>query len=335
MAAPHRPPTDKRLTTRDIVADLLRDFTDADRGMLGTFVQLSIRPRRVVGAYLEGDRRRFIRPTRYLAFTLSLSAAAFFLIQYWYGTSLTEIMLEHSGPGFAAALEDDLAARQLEYSLSAEEIERARKQNAQLTESARRVYRFLFEYYSVFFVAFVPVGATIHRAFYPRNTFTLAESVVASLYIYSHSNLLAIVLIPVCILFSSTPYAFLNSLFIGYAITCLYMLFAVQQTYAHRWWEFFVAWLGLGFAFYITLLVAYGLGNTHYILFQAEDTGRYILQHPARVTFVVSLLLGCLYWFWLLYRLRFGPRTSRTQRRSQFLVIALVSVALIVIRLLL
>ena len=333
MESPHLPNSNKnksRLTVRQLTADFLRDFTDTDRGVLGTIVQLTLHPRRVVQAYLSGDRSRFIRPTRYLGFVLSISAAVFFIVQYWFSGAVAETILSGLETGFVEGLEEDLAARQARYSLSSEEVDKLRKSNARVAHFWRTGVRLSIKYYSAVFVASIPLAAFGHRWFYPRNTYNLPESIVASLYVYSHATILAIFLTPLWLILADSPIELVNLLWMGSAISFLYTLYAVQSTYGHRWWEFFVHLFFWMLLFVLIAVFAYSVGYVGSAL-RREDFFTFLQNHPLRFTVGLLLIIGSSLWFYLLYKFRRTPIRT-TDRRIIALELATLPFVLLAIQ---
>ena len=64
---------EKSLSIRDVFSEINDEFFSLDRGLPGTFLQLSWRPRDVIRSYLNERTRRFTRPLRYLLIAIALS----------------------------------------------------------------------------------------------------------------------------------------------------------------------------------------------------------------------------------------------------------------------
>lgn len=269
---------------------------------------------------------------RYLGFTLSLSAAVFFLVQFWFDNGVTDAMLGDAMRGFSDSLERNLQQQQADHSFSEDQLAVLREENAAVTASFMSVYRLLFDYYSVLFVASIPLAALGHRLFYPRNTFNIPESMVASFYIYSHATLLALLLAPIGLLFSNSAVEFLNSLVAAYAICSIYTVFAVHATYGHRWWEFFVHLLLWGLCIVVLFNIVFGLGFLGGIVFRRGDALQYISDSPLRFVGLVATTIGGLLWGYLLYRFRSAPQGT-SNRRLWAVAIVVLPLLLIAVRL--
>lgn len=63
------------LTLREALREARHDWLDLERGALGTLIDLTLRPARVMRAYLVERRRDYVRPLRYLLFSVALQVA--------------------------------------------------------------------------------------------------------------------------------------------------------------------------------------------------------------------------------------------------------------------
>ncbi len=63
----------RRLTIRGTVADFFDKYFDMESGLLHTFVQMCIRPGRVILEYCHGKRRTFVNPFAYALFGTAVS----------------------------------------------------------------------------------------------------------------------------------------------------------------------------------------------------------------------------------------------------------------------
>lgn len=63
------------LTLREALREARHDWLDLERGALGTVVDLTLRPAKVMRAYLHERRRDYVRPLRYLLFSVAIQVA--------------------------------------------------------------------------------------------------------------------------------------------------------------------------------------------------------------------------------------------------------------------
>lgn len=56
----------KRLNSRQIFDNVIRDLLEWDKGFLKTFIDLSLRPQKVISFYIEGGRKKYLNPVKYL-----------------------------------------------------------------------------------------------------------------------------------------------------------------------------------------------------------------------------------------------------------------------------
>lgn len=89
-------PSKGPLTLREALHEARHDWLDLERGALGTVVDLTLRPARVMRAYLIERRRDYVRPLRYLLFSVALQVAV-----GWYVLNHPQLgeLLRKSGQG--------------------------------------------------------------------------------------------------------------------------------------------------------------------------------------------------------------------------------------------
>ncbi len=216
--------------------EFLRDFTDADRGIWGTFLQLTIRPRRVVQSYLAGDRQRFIRPFRYLLFSISLSAVYLLFLKYWYDNPVEQLMTTVLEPWYADRLDAGLLAQQAAGSLSAQDLPVERTRNADLVQFLSTVVRYILQYLSVVFLVSIPLLASFNRFVFSQSSFNYAESLVATTYLVAQTTLLSFLVVPLLLLWHTMD-ALLILTGISTLGTVTFFIYATFAVYGARWWE--------------------------------------------------------------------------------------------------
>jgi hypothetical protein len=73
----------KRLQIREVLQDFLDNTFNIHRGLFFTFYNLIIRPGKVGHTYLEGQRKTYTNPTRYMVIALAFQT----FIDYWFETT--------------------------------------------------------------------------------------------------------------------------------------------------------------------------------------------------------------------------------------------------------
>lgn len=69
-------PPSGALTLREALHEARHDWLDLERGALGTVIDLTFRPAKVMRAYLYERRHDYVRPMRYLIFSVAAQVAA-------------------------------------------------------------------------------------------------------------------------------------------------------------------------------------------------------------------------------------------------------------------
>lgn len=234
------PQTPDRLTFRNIISNFFHDLISADRGMWGTIVQLTLRPRQVIDTFLFEDRQRFVRPTRYVLFALSVAALTFVAIQWRYGQPIEEYLrptfeqrADESVQNLRQSLEESLAALTDE-----EAIARKRKENEETVKALRdgnvKATANMVKYGNYISIVFLPLAAFVYWLIFPRKGFNYAEHLASFAYISSHGSLLSVLLIPF-ILFARSPDGLLQALLISSLLAGCYQLYATFRVYVNSW----------------------------------------------------------------------------------------------------
>lgn len=182
----------ERLTLKTISSNFLRDFLQAEDGLWGTIVQMTIAPRRVVETYLFEDRKKFIRPSRYLFFCLSIVAFQLIAIQGRYGTSVFDHKVEQVA----------------ESKINSEEMignNGEKMTDIEFTEikaKSKEIVQMIGQYVNYLTVLFLPFLGLLYFILFPSREFNYAESLIAAIYLHAHHFLL-ITLLSLPLLFYS------------------------------------------------------------------------------------------------------------------------------------
>lgn len=229
---PQRP---DRLTTSNIFRNFFQDLLNADRGMWGTIVQMTLRPQRVIRTFLFEDRKRYIRPTRYVLFSLSIAALTFVAIQWRYGQPLHEYLrptIEAQADEMVLDLKEQ-ASRRAEESgkpLTPEREAANLKMRESIREQAVQTNTNLIKYGNYLGLLGMPVIALMYWLMFPRISFNYPEHLASVGYIYGHANVLSLLTLPF-ILFAISPTGLLQAMFYSSVITVLYQLYATVRVY--------------------------------------------------------------------------------------------------------
>jgi hypothetical protein len=267
LTAPsNRPP---RLTTGGLVREFIAEALDADRGIWAALRNLTFQPQKVVQSYLDGDRSRYVRPTRYVMFSITLATVYTFIIVSWFGASTTELILEVIEPQYIETMTISLEKQAQANNWTGAELAAHQAKVTQFASNFASILAASLQYSSFFIFLLVPIMALVNRWCYPLGAGTYAESLVASSYIYSHAALISLIgLLPAMLFTNVTADAsgFMIISGICSAMTFGYIVRATYQIYARRWWELplaLVLFVGGYILFYIvagSLGFLFGLG---------------------------------------------------------------------------
>ena len=301
-----RPP----LSVRDLVADFLHDLVNSERGMGGTLVQLTLHPGVVVNSYLSGDRDRFVKPTRYLVFVMGAAALFYFAIQAWYGTSLAEMYSDAAVADIAAQFDREIAAsEQATGPLSKEAMSRVETVRAETLSRTTTLFQSMFTYASISILLSLAISTVSLRAVLVLNRFSLAEALVACLYIGVHATLLYFLTLPL-FFFGSTPEDFMFWTSVALLLNGIYSAYAVYQVFVTKWWEIPIA-IGLTGIFTMLLLLnarfAGVLGGGVYLLSTTPDLSWTFYRD---VLLAATGILASAYFLFGFHRLRFKGKGS-------------------------
>lgn len=245
----------ERLTLANIISNFFRDLTSADRGLWGTVVQLTLRPERVVNTYLFEDRKRFIRPTRYVLFVFSLLALNYVALQYRHGKPLHEFLR----PYMEQQVDDQIV--EIKSQVMKQTNSGNPEANAVLDEKFYPVYRegvlnylsFSVRYSNYIGVVAVPFMALLYLFCFPRLNFNYPEHLAASGYMFAHSGLLSMLGLPVLLIFT-TPATLFYALSVASVLQAVYLLYATIRIYVNKATDFLLALL-LYFLVVVTISV--------------------------------------------------------------------------------
>jgi hypothetical protein len=146
--------TARRLTFRNLFADILERFFDLDNTFYRTLKTMTIRPEEVIGSYIEGVRRRYLNPMSYLGIALGLSGFLFFLMKQ-VGDSLSFDILEAGN-----------------------------------SEASRKIMDASMEYSTFVFLLFIPIIALSGYLSFNRRGYNLPEQLVSAIYTLAHISVI-------------------------------------------------------------------------------------------------------------------------------------------------
>ena len=181
-----------RLTFKNLTYDISKHFFDLDNTFFRTFVQLCIHPEKVIDAYIQGVRKRYLNPLSYLGIALTLSGILIFAIQ--------KIMTPDLFLGFSGDLPEKVA---------------------------QKLYDSIFDFSSLFFIGYIPVFAIAGYFTFNRKDYFFSEYIITYIYIMAQWSIFTFPFSMLVMIFSPASYVSLS--FLMLLVMVVYSLYAMQS----------------------------------------------------------------------------------------------------------
>ncbi|MGB5982244.1 MAG: DUF3667 domain-containing protein [Nonlabens sp.] len=160
---------DNRITMKQVAADFGDLYIGFDTKFIRTFVDLCVRPERVILGYISGRRANYMDAIRYLLLVLFVVSIYTFVIK-------KTDALEHIVPDMSSFMAVDLPP---------EKLEELKQQNQQIQDA-------VFDYQGLFYFITIPLFAFIGRiVFWGKRYFNFPEQMVFFMYTLSHVTLIS------------------------------------------------------------------------------------------------------------------------------------------------
>lgn len=164
----------ERLTIGKLLNEILSHFTNLESGLYSTLIDLTVRPERVTVGFIEGLRKRYLKPGGYLALSLTLSGIIIF---------------------FMLRVKDQISFDAI-----------AMSQEASL--AAKKMFDNINDFQALMFVSYIPMAAAASFLCFPERKFNFAERNVIFAYAISHVSVLTF--IPFLILLIIDPQDYIS-----------------------------------------------------------------------------------------------------------------------------
>lgn len=192
-------PVKGRLNLKEMARKFVEGFTHVDTGVFRLINKLTVNPGEVVRVYIEGKRKKYYSPVKYLVLVITLSA----LLTLHY--ERYDIPFE---PKFSSASElDDIAEHQY----------------------------FNHNYYKYVLFISIPIASLVTWIVFRKSGHNLSENLVLNTYILSQVILLHTILITPLIIYSSSFDDWIISIYMFLAAG--YMLWAYITFFKGKWFE--------------------------------------------------------------------------------------------------
>lgn len=199
----HENYTQERISMKTIWQAVL-DLFNLEKGIFYTLYALTVKPGEVMRTYIYHDRTKLVKPFRFLILAVAI------------GTILTvnfldmEFMIKEFGAGFKEGLEGN---------------EKGKLENESLSLYFRNIQILYVNYFNVLLLMAVPISSLLTFIIL-RSKLNFAEHLVINSYIFSYTNFIYILIIP---LISLLDYASFTMIYL--ILTYLYTVYAFIQVF--------------------------------------------------------------------------------------------------------
>lgn len=145
-----------RLTFKNLWEEFIEKFLNVDNTFLKTFTHLLTKPEAVIVGFIDGVRRKYMNPVNYLAIALTLSGILIFFMK----------------KTFPEGIDFNQFGTQ-----------------AYTAEASKKLTDFIFTFYSLISLLFIPVFAGSAYITFNKKKFVFTEHIISFLYIQAQYSL--------------------------------------------------------------------------------------------------------------------------------------------------
>ncbi len=177
----------RRLTILGLIQELFSNIFNLETGFLRTLIDLTVRPEKVTVGFIEGVRKKYLRPGSYLALSLTLSGAlVYFIIKAKDRINFDAMVAE-----------------------------------GQSSEGMMKAFEATMDYQALLNASYIPMGAIASFMCFPDRRYNFAERSVIFTYGIAHYSI--IIFLPTILLLIYAPEAYMTASL--YALALLYFGF--------------------------------------------------------------------------------------------------------------
>lgn len=220
-----------RYTIAVFFTEMFVIFTNVDRGLWKTIVDLTVRPGTVVQGYWAGKTRTYFNPFRY-AFVMATLSALITISSGVYDKQMSEMATEQT---FGA----------IDPTATPEEIAEQAEINAEIQMMVRK-------YLSFITLAIIPFAALAMWLVFKDTEKYLGEHMITAAYYFGHTTLLGISLIFLSLFDVLDAY---SQLTVSMVLNAVYGLFMLKKVYNLPWWRSALSVPTLLFVMVLALLI--------------------------------------------------------------------------------
>jgi hypothetical protein len=192
-------PVKERLTFKEIIQKFAEAFTHADTGVFTLVKNLSIKPADVSREYIQGKRKKYYSPMKYLVLVVTISAL------------LTLHYEKYNVPFEPAFMPDD-----------------------NMDDMVEMQY-FNHNYYKYLIFLAIPLASVVTMLVFRNSGLNFSENLVFNAYIISQVILLHTIFVTPLLIYSSTWDDWI--IFIYMALAAFYMLWSYTVFFGGKWWK--------------------------------------------------------------------------------------------------
>jgi hypothetical protein len=144
----------KRITFKGLASDFYDHYFNLDNTFLRTFIDLMVMPQKVLWAYVEGVRRKYVNPMSYLAISFAFSGIIFFVMK----RQIDKLRM-------------DMFEGQMD------------------SEAGRKMLDITMEYSSLIMILYIPVLALVGYLVLNKKNFNLPEYSIAATYVLAQYSI--------------------------------------------------------------------------------------------------------------------------------------------------
>jgi len=212
----------ERLTFKHFSEEFSERFLNVDNTFFKTFLHLFIKPDKVIGAYLNGVRKKYLPAVSYFTIALTLSGFQIFIIKRFFPEALDiSVILQENNPIDVSSVE------------------------------------WIYDYFSLLTLLTLPLYAVLsHLTFYTLKKYNYVEQLTIMTYVFSHYSITSILITLPSIIFFGANFYIMGYFFM--ALLMLYTAYCYKKLYPLTLKGIFLRTL-LFMAFLFVVLIIYSV----------------------------------------------------------------------------
>lgn len=189
----------ERLSIGELTRKFFETITHAELGILRLIKELCIKPGVVSREYINGKRKKYFSPIKYLIIVVSISAI---------------MVVNFEGYGI--------------------DYEPAFSEGSKIDDLVEQKY-INHKYYKYLLFLSIPLAALVTRIVFRRSGNNYAEDLVLNTYVLSQVVLFHTIIVTPLLIFSSSLDDWIILIYLN--LSALYIIFAYMQFYKGKWWK--------------------------------------------------------------------------------------------------